>query len=175
MTTDIPSIHSEQFLIISGGQTGADRAGLDVALALRMKHAGWCPKGRKTEDGPLPPRYRLMETPTADYLVRTERNVVGSEATVVFTLGKLGRGSKRTVDLARKHGRPHLHLALGGLDDGRAAVLLEKFLRSGGFRRLNVAGSRESKEPGIYKRVMAVMELALDALVTQQETGSRTA
>ena len=90
MTTDIPAIHSEQFLIISGGQTGADRAGLDVALARGIKHGGWCPKGRKAEDGPLPPRYRLMETPSADYLVRTERNVERDGAGFGFTGGPTG-------------------------------------------------------------------------------------
>jgi Circularly permutated YpsA SLOG family len=150
--------------IISGGQTGADRAGLDVAIARSLPHGGWCPKGRKAEDGPLPPRYLLTETPTANYLVRTERNAAESDATVIFTLGGLSGGSKRTAEFAKKHGRPFLHLSLVTGGETRAAEKLAAFVRAHRVAKLNVAGSRESKAPGIHALACMVLGLAVDLL-----------
>jgi len=74
--------------IISGGQTGADRAGLDAAMELNIPIGGWCPKGRKAEDGPIADKYPLQETTSGDYRVRTEKNVKDSEGTIIFTIGK---------------------------------------------------------------------------------------
>jgi hypothetical protein len=161
-----PSRPSPSIKIISGGQTGADRAGLDVAIARGIPHGGWCPKGRKSEDGPLPSHYLLTETPSASYLVRTERNAAESDATVIFTLGALSGGSKRTADFAKKHGRPFLHIVLVGGHDTQAAERLTAFVRLHRVGRLNVAGSRESKEPGIHARAFKVLELTLDLLET---------
>ena len=73
--------------IISGGQTGADRGGLDAAMDLGIEHGGWCPKGRRAEDGRIPDRYTLEETTSTDYTVRTEKNVEWADGTVVFTFG----------------------------------------------------------------------------------------
>jgi predicted Rossmann fold nucleotide-binding protein DprA/Smf involved in DNA uptake len=115
--------------IISGGQTGADRAGLDVAIARGIPHGGWCPKGRKSEDGSLHARYLLSETPSANYLVRTERNAAESDATVIFTAGALSGGSKRTAEFAKKHGRPFLHLILVPGREEHAAERLAAFVR----------------------------------------------
>ena len=85
------------FKIVSGGQTGADRAALDWAISRGVPHCGWCPKGGRAEDGPIPARYCLEESGSANYLVRTERNVVDSDGTVIFTLEtELTGGSKRT-------------------------------------------------------------------------------
>ena len=70
--------------IISGGQTGADRAALDVAIKLGIRHGGWIPKGRKTEDGPLSDKYQLQEMPTASYPARTEQNVIDSDGTLII-------------------------------------------------------------------------------------------
>ncbi len=84
--------------IISGGQTGADRAALDVALKLGISHGGWIPKGRKAEDGPLPDKYQLREMPTGSYPKRTEQNVLDSDGTLIIARGKLTGGS----DLTRK-------------------------------------------------------------------------
>ncbi len=86
--------------IVSGGQTGADRAALDWAMSRGVPHGGWCPKGRRAEDGPIPARYCLQETEAANYLVRTEQNIVDSDGTVIFTLkAVLSGGSKRTLNL----------------------------------------------------------------------------
>ena len=91
--------------IFSGGQTGADRAGLDFALAHGLPHGGWCPRGRKAEDGPIDARYQLQESPSADYPQRTEWNVRDSDGTVVFSLAPvLTGGSKKTVELAGSTG-----------------------------------------------------------------------
>jgi hypothetical protein len=145
--------------IISGGQTGADRAALDVAIRHGMQHGGWCPKGRKAEDGPLGEQYQLIETPSASYIQRTEWNVRDSDGTVVFTLAPNATGgSRRTVELATRCGKPCLHLARSSPGHDGPALLLQRFVEQHGIRTLNVAGSRESKEPGIYLWVTDVIE-----------------
>lgn len=149
--------------LISGGQTGADIAALDVALRFGFPHGGWCPKGRRSLEGPIPTRYNLFETPSASYLQRTEWNVRDSDGTVVFTMAAVVTGgSLRTIEFARKHGKPCLHLSrevgLFGYRD--RSELLQAFVREHSVRRLNVAGSRESKEPGIHSWVMEVLEQA---------------
>ena len=149
--------------LISGGQTGADIAALDVALRFGFSHGGWCPKGRKSLEGPIPNRYNLVETPSASYLQRTEWNVRDSDGTVVFTLdAEVTGGSLRTLGFAKKHGKPCLHLSRMSGKFGyrdRSEVLLD-FVIENKIRRLNVAGSRESKEPGIHLWVIEVLERA---------------
>jgi hypothetical protein len=83
----------------------------DWATFHDIPHGGWCPKGRKAEDGVIPPQYQLTETPSASYLQRTEWNVRDSDGTVIFTIAaKLAGGLKRTAEFANKHShqqRPH--------------------------------------------------------------------
>ncbi len=148
--------------IVSGGQTGADRAGLDAAIACGIPHGGWCPKGRTAEDGVIPERYQLTETEGVSYLARTERNVKQSDGTVIFTLGELAGGSLRTVDFARRHRKPWKHIQLGGIGDEQAAEALRRFVTEQGIKVLNVAGSSESREPGLHQRVQAVVRLTND-------------
>jgi len=146
--------------IVSGGQTGADRAALNWAIARGISHGGWCPKGRKAEDGPIPRRYQLMETPSASYLQRTELNVRDSDGTVILSLAEtLTGGSRRTAELARQYGKPWLHLAksAGGRDAG---ALLRRFLRQHDIHVLNVAGPRASTEPEVGEFVTSVLERA---------------
>ena len=96
--------------IVSGGQTGADRAALDWAIENDIPHGGWCPKGRKAEDGVIDARYELKESTSASYLQRTEWNVRDSTGTVIFTLcAELTGGSKKTADFAKKHQKPWIH------------------------------------------------------------------
>jgi len=128
--------------IVSGGQTGADRAGLDAAIASGIPHGGWCPKGRKAEDGPIPDRYELTETEGSSYLARTERNVKQSDGTVIFTMGTLAGGSLRTADFARRHHKPWVHLDLAALSNEEAAAALTSFVEQSELRVLNVAGMR---------------------------------
>ena len=152
-----------QLVIISGGQTGADRAALDWALAHNIPHAGWCPKGRLALDGPLDARYLLRETPLAGYPQRTEWNVRDSDATVVFTLAsKPTGGSKKTCTLASKHGKPCLHLHPGLLG---FTTKLVSFVVTNNVRRLNLAGSRAEKEPGLYDWVTGVLDEAMPQIL----------
>jgi hypothetical protein len=139
---------SWEIKILSGGQTGADRAALDFALENNIAYGGWCPKGRMAEDGTLDAKYLLRETPSDNYLERTEWNVRDSDATVVFTRSeKVTGGSKQTMAFARKLKKPCLHLHQGLLAVSEKLIL---FIEKHHVRRLNVAGSRESEEPGIY-------------------------
>ena len=145
------------FRIVSGGQAGADRAGLDWALQNGVDHGGWCPKGRRSEDGPIPPEYLLSETPLAGYLQRTEWNVRDSDATVIFTLtDALDGGSKKTAEFAEKRGRPCLHFR-----PGVHSKFLAQFLARHLVSTLNVAGKRESAAPGIHRFVCQALEQAL--------------
>jgi Circularly permutated YpsA SLOG family len=138
--------------ILSGGQTGADRAALDWALKHNLPCGGWCPKERKAEDGPIDPKYPLKETPSASYLQRTEWNVRDSDATVLFSIeSTLTGGSFKTVEFARKHQKPCTHLCAG---DKTAANTLRGFVEKHGVKVLNVAGPRASKEPGVGEFVM---------------------
>jgi hypothetical protein len=103
--------------IFSGGKTGDDRAALDVAIKFNILHGGWIPKGRLTEDGPLPDKYQLQEMSTTSYPKRTEQNVIDSDGTVIFTHGSLKGGSKLTQKLASKHDKPCLHINLNEIPD----------------------------------------------------------
>ena len=141
--------------LVSGGQTGADIAALDVAVGYGFPHGGWCPKGRKSLDGPIPVKYLLTETPSESYLQRTEWNVRDNDGTVVFTFAKEPTGgSLKTIGFAKKHGKPFLHISRACYDP---APKLQKFVEEHGIKTLNVAGSRESKDPGIYQWVKRVL------------------
>ena len=149
--------------IISGGQTGADRAALDWAIAHDVPHGGWCPKRHRAEDGPLSAQYRLDETPTANYLQRTEWNIRDSDATVIFSIApKLTGGSLKTAALAKKHGKPLLHLSAIAPDPHAKA--LREFMTANRIRRLNVAGPRASKEPEIAAFVRTIMDQTFEAI-----------
>lgn len=146
--------------IWSGGQTGVDRAALDFARARRLPHGGWCPRGRRAEDGVIPRRYALRETASTAYAERTQRNVRDCDATVIFSPGRaLHGGTRLTQEVARALGRPLLHLTAAGRVE-RAAARLRAFVRRYRVRRLNVAGPRASEAPGLETFVRAVLERA---------------
>ncbi len=131
--------------IVSGGQTGADRGGLNASMKLGVPHGGWCPKGRLSEDGTIPVKYNLIEMKNKNYLKRTEQNVIDSDATIILTYGVAKGGSKRTVDFAIKHNKYYLSVDLNQED----SVILDNIINwlnslEGDFV-LNIAGSRESK------------------------------
>jgi len=147
--------------IISGGQTGADRAALDFAIKHRIPHGGWVPKGRIAEDGVLPKKYRLTQMPTESYQKRTEMNVIGSDGTVIFSHGRLTGGSAYTKTMASKHAKPYLHLYLDKDDIFQAALLMLEWIDQNEIKTLNVAGPRASKDPKIYEKVSGVLKSAL--------------
>jgi hypothetical protein len=150
-------VAGDGFTLVSGGQSGADRAALDWAIGHGIRHGGWCPRGRKTEDGPLPERYLLQETPASGYLQRTEWNVRDSDATLIFTLDdKLDGGSKRTAAFADSLGKPWLHVR-----PGVHPKYVARFLSRHGVKTLNVAGKRESSAPGIGALVEQVLSQAV--------------
>lgn len=146
--------------IISGGQTGADRGGLEAALYCEIPHGGWCRKGKKAEKGTtIPAKYELQEHPSADYSARTEANVVDSDCTVIFTFGPLEGGSLATKEFADKHRKPCLHVDLEKPDRHASVRAICEWLWNMCPKEcvLNVAGQRASKAPGIEQAVMVRM------------------
>ena len=133
-------------IIVSGGQTGVDRAALDVALDLGFAVGGWCPKDRLAEDGRIPDRYPLTETAEPDYETRTLRNVEDSDGTLILNLGALDGGTALTVGHARQTGKPCLIVAL---EEGIDPAAFRAWLADRRIAVLNVAGPRESKRPGV--------------------------
>ncbi|MBF0101825.1 MAG: putative molybdenum carrier protein [Desulfobacterales bacterium] len=147
--------------IISGGQTGADQAALDVAIELDIPHGGWVPKGRLTEKGPLPPRYQLLELQTENYEKRTEQNVLDSDGTLILSHGELTGGSERTHYIAMLNQRPCLHINLLQIIPFEAVLKIIAWIEENNIEVLNVAGSRESKDPYIYQATVDVLEAVL--------------
>lgn len=141
-------------LILSGGQTGVDRAALDAALDCGLAIGGWCPRGRRAEDGVIAERYPLVETPSKDYRQRTKWNVRDSDATLILVLGELSGGSRLTAGTARSLGKP---LFVGRLDLYATAREVGEFVEAHRVRTLNVAGPRESRCPGIHARAYALL------------------
>lgn len=144
--------------IISGGQTGADRAALDFAMRHNIPHGGWLPKGRKTEDGTLPLKYHLQEMPTGEYSKRTEQNVFDADGTLIVSHGILTGGSALTREFAKKHERPWLHIDLQKWTLKEAAGMINLWLKENGIRVLNVAGPKAGKDPEIYDAVLGLLE-----------------
>jgi Circularly permutated YpsA SLOG family len=140
--------------VVSGGQTGVDRAALDVAAELGLAHGGWCPRGRRAEDGPIPAAYRLRETPSSRYPERTAWNVRDSDGTLVLGWGRLRGGSALTASLARRQGKPVLAVDLEG---GAAVAQAQRWLSENAIQVLNVAGPRESDAPGIHDQAAAFL------------------
>jgi len=146
--------------VVSGGQSGVDRAALDAALALGIPCGGWCPKDRYAEDGRIGGRYPLAETPSADTVQRTEWNVRDSDGTIVFTRSEPSGGTALTIRFARAMGRPFLVVDLAEpLDPGQVQL----WIRENRIGVLNIAGPRESKCPGIYGEAKAFLRAVLGA------------
>lgn len=144
--------------IISGGQTGADRAALDFAIKHEIPHGGWIPKGRKAEDGVLDHKYHLQEMPTPEYSKRTEQNVLDSDGTMIVSHGHLAGGSSLTEHLAEKHEKPCIHIDLSNLTMGKASIIINNWIQRYKITILNIAGPRSSKDPKIYKATMDLLE-----------------
>jgi hypothetical protein len=147
--------------IISGGQTGVDRAALDVARWLGIEHGGWCPRGRVAEDGTIPAEYTLWETESPDYPVRTERNVADSDGTLILYRQRLFGGTELTRRFAAKWRKS---CCLVDLREPRDYARVRQWLADQEIRVLNVAGPRESSSPGIRDAAYLFLhELLADA------------
>ena len=147
--------------IISGGQTGTDRAALDVAIRLGIPHGGWLPKGRLTEEGPLPGHYNLEEMPTESYRRRTEKNVMASDGTLIISRGAPTGGTDYTRVVVLRNGKQLLGIDLNNQSNLReAASLIESWIELQRIEVLNVAGPRASKDPAIYQDTMNLLIFA---------------
>ena len=146
--------------IISGGQTGADRASLDFTIDNNIPHGGWIPKGRITEGGQLPEQYHLQEMETTSYDKRTEQNVIDSDGTVIVSHGNLTGGSALTRTFTIKHHKPRLHLDMNNTTITEAAGSLNNWIEKSKIKILNVAGSRASKDNKIYQVTKDILEAA---------------
>ena len=151
--------------IVSGGQTGVDRGALEAAMAWGLAHGGWCPRGRLAEDGTIPSRYQLDEVSSSDYRVRTEQNVVDSDATLILHHGRVQGGTLLTLELARKYARPRRVVDLSRPADAGAVA---RWIRQRDIRVLNVAGPRESNAPGISRQTQ---QFLLQVLADAAEIG----
>ena len=147
--------------IVSGGQTGADRAALDFAIKYKIPYGGWVPKGRRTEDGILLERYQLQEMPTDEYSKRTEQNILDSDATLILSHAHLTGGSALTQSLAEKHGKPCIHIDLSKVDMRKAGLIVNIWIHRYKIKVLNVAGPRASKDPIIYQATLDLLEAVL--------------
>jgi predicted Rossmann fold nucleotide-binding protein DprA/Smf involved in DNA uptake len=144
--------------IISGGQTGVDRAAFDAALEYGLPISGFVPQGRWAEDGRVPSKYKgLTESDSADPAVRTRLNVENSDATVILSHGKLRGGSLITWKAARNARKPCLHIDLARNSDYGAVERILLWVRNGDFDELNVAGPRASKDNAIYADARAIL------------------
>jgi len=141
--------------VVSGGQTGVDRAALDAARALGLPCGGWCPRDRRAEDGLIAAIYPLVATPSTDYAQRTRWNVRDSDGTLVLTRGRVEGGTAFTVAVARRRRRPLLVVDLATEPD---PVEADRWVREAGIGVLNVAGPRESQRPGIGAEARAFLE-----------------
>jgi len=152
--------------IVSGGQTGVDRAALDVALELGIPCGGSCPKGRRAEGGPIPDRYLLKETPSPFYPQRTKWNVRDADGTLVLTIGRPDGGTALTIKLARRLKKPHRVVNLGG---NPAIEPVRGWIQANQLQVLNVAGPREKDEQRIYARAKRFLR----QLLSPAESGKK--
>jgi len=150
--------------IVSGGQTGADRAGLDWAIHHGVPHGGWCPQGRIAEDGILDLKYHLLEVPNGSYRQRTKRNVMDSDGTLILNLGDLDGGTLATENFARQLKRPSLVMQLDQEISDSDIDAVWQWINEHEISELNVAGPRESKRPGIYRKTITLLDFLLDKM-----------
>ncbi|MCL4234796.1 MAG: hypothetical protein KJ042_09780 [Deltaproteobacteria bacterium] len=163
------STRPSRLTIVSGGQTGVDRAALDAALAVGLACGGWCPAGRRAEDGPIPARYPVRETPSAEYDERTRWNVRDSDATLILTIGAPTGGTAYTIEVARRLAKP-----IYVVDLTAEPLIAEAFawIREIGPKVLNVAGPRESKAASVYAKAYAWCVALFSAHAAGQSSSS---
>jgi hypothetical protein len=140
--------------IISGGQTGVDRAALDFALKYNIPCGGWCPKGRLAEDGRIPEKYPLNETTTTNCNERTEKNISDSDGTLIIHSNRIDYGTKLTMDLCSEYNKPLLVIDLNN------DVLINRlinWIQIHHINIINIAGPRENNSPGIYEKTFDLL------------------
>ena len=143
--------------IVSGGQTGVDRAALDVALQTGIECGGWCPEGRLAEDGAIPILYRLTELKGGGYNARTKQNVIDSDGTIIIYFDTISGGTKQTLLFCLKLKKPYLLIDATKLLPEYAAERIYKFVVINSLAILNVAGPRASSVPIAYNYTLEVI------------------
>ena len=156
-----------QVKIISGGQTGVDRAALDVALNYGIESGGWCPAGRLDEFGKIPAQYPVSELGGAGFTERTLQNVRDSEGTVIIYPGKLSGGTEQTVSFCIEQQRPHERIDASKISAKEAARLIADFVRENKIDILNVAGPRQSEWPEGYEYASRALDLFLNSIASK--------
>ncbi len=147
--------------IISGGQTGVDRAALDAALESGVSAGGWCPEGRQAEDGPIAEKYPLQELPDGSYKERTLKNVQDSDATIIIYFESISGGTEETLLYCLNEKKPYLLIDGSGITEDSASKRIKQFIDENQISRLNVAGPRASKEKRAYEYTKQVITLML--------------
>lgn len=150
--------------IVSGAQTGVDRAALDSALQHQIDCGGWCPEGRLAEDGRIPESYPVTELAGGGYTERTLKNVQDSDGTVIIYFGSLSGGTEKTLHFCIDQAQPHLLLDASEIDSLRAAERIAEFYRQLEGFRLNFAGPRASGEASAYAYARATVDAFLRLL-----------
>jgi hypothetical protein len=159
--------------IISGGQTGVDRAALDVALKHRIECGGWCPAGRLDEFGRIPNRYPLQELEVGGFTERTLRNVKDSDGTVIIYPGKLGGGTEQTVRFCQELQRPHQLIDASKVSAADAGKLISDFVHEHKIEILNVAGPRQSEWPKGYDFTSRTLDRFLKSITSKSKRRSK--
>ncbi len=149
--------------IISGGQTGVDRAALDFALENDFATGGYVPKCRQAEDGRIPDKYpNLTETESEDPAERNKLNVRLADATIIISQGMLAGGSKLTMEFAGRYQKPFLHLDLSALPREKAIKHAKDWLTATAPETLNIAGPRASEDEQIYAKTKQFLTALFD-------------
>ncbi len=149
--------------IVSGGQTGVDRAALDAASEYGVAAGGWCPEGRLAEDGVIPDHYPVKELPGSGYRQRTRKNVVDSDGTLIIYFGTPTGGTAQTVDFCIQEKKPYLLIDAFELSVDRAVERVSDFINQESIGVLNVAGPRSSGDPSAYRYAKSVMTGVISA------------
>ena len=152
--------------IVSGGQTGADRGALDAALARGFPCGGYCPAGRRAEDGPIPDRYPLEELAARSYKARTRRNVDFSDATLIVAAEPLTGGTRLTADHAEKTGRPWMVVDPATFASASTRDRLSEWVQENGVEALNVAGPRASSDANSHAGAERIVGWLIDTLTS---------
>jgi len=154
-------------MVVSGGQTGVDRAALDAAMDSGIEIGGWCPRGRRAADGVIPEKYPLTETHGKNYQTRTKWNVCDSDATLIICRGEPTAGTVLTIQICKDIPKPYMVYQLD--DEDPSAVL--KWLQGYNIDLLNIAGPRELKSRPVYDRTHKFLT-SLFELMQQQVSAS---
>ena len=160
--------------IISGGQTGVDRAALDAALRHGIESGGWCPTGRLDESGRIPDRYPVKELENGGSTKRTLQNVKDSDGTIIIYPGKLSGGTEQTLHFCVEQRRPHELIDASKVSTEKAAQLIADFVCENNIEILNVAGPRQSEWPEGYGYAAQVLDIFLNSIMSKNTSRSRT-